>query len=348
MPTKKKGQRLDRPEAPEKQKSGVQANDRPAPLKYVLVPGPLLHPEHQALMGPALWVFLWLWREARLEEGKWGGEVRGGQAIRLEEIGRSLGITVRTVKRHLARLREAEYVETWLAGVGMEIMVFLWDPVKEAAAKEEERGQFCPPNNNYRGDKTVPSAEKDERGDNTVPSVMIHDGTILSPLEQKPPKTDDEQGEGGTILSPLGTPSDSPLGELDITRNSLSSGGDSLVCVSNEPTATREEPCNEAQVERERGGQKKPAAGNGESPGLLKARVLILRVEEWERPDLTRTLAFKLGRLSPGEVERAFDFVWRRHRHRNKGLDSPAAWWASMLARAADELYKAKQEDFKF
>ena len=63
-------------------------------------------------------------------------------------------------------------------------------------------------------------------------------------------------------------------------------------------------------------------------------------MEAWERPDLTHTLSEKLARLEPEQVDQAFEFVWRRHRHRNKGLASPAAWWASMLARAADELAK--------
>ena len=97
-----------------------------------------MHPEHQARMGPALWVFLWLWREARLPEGDWFGEVRNCQPIRLEEIAEALGMQLRTVRRHISALREAEYLETWNAGhTGLEFMVFLWDPEVEKAPQRD-------------------------------------------------------------------------------------------------------------------------------------------------------------------------------------------------------------------
>ena len=273
-------------------------------------------------MGPALWVFLWLWREAGLQEGEWAGEVRGGRAIRLEEIAGKLGIPERTVKRHIASLREAEYLETWSAGHGgLEFMVFLWDPEMEKSGSGAKNG---PGGMITRGPKMAPE-----------------DLESTSPRPKMAPEGIDHAAQGPKMAPEH--PPRPPHKELNESRERSLSGEGSHVCVSNVPAATERFNTN-APVETETAGAGpgSPAAGDrAETPGLARARQLLDRVEAWERPELTRTLQDKLGRLEPWQVEQAFEFVWRRHRHRNKGLDSPAAWWASMLARAADELARA-------
>ena len=308
--------------ATKQEKGGARGGSSAAPRNYVQLPAALLHPEHQARMGPALWVFLWLWREAGLQEGEWAGEVRGGRAIRLEEIAGDLGIPERTVKRHIASLREAEYLETWSAGHGgLEFMVFLWDPEKEKGGSEAKNG---PGGIIPHGLKMAP---EDPESKSQGPNLAL-EGI--------------DQAAQGPKMAPEHPPRP-PHKELYISRErSLSSEG-SHVSVSNVPAATeRFNTTASVETETAGAGPGSPVAGDrAESPGLIRARQLLDRVEAWERPELTRTLQNKLGRLDPCQVEQAFEFVWRRHRHRNKGLDSPAAWWASMLARAADELARA-------
>ncbi len=270
-------------------------------------------------MGPALWVFLWLWREARLPEGDWFGEVRNCQPIRLEEIAGDLGIPVRTVKRHVATLREAEYLETWKSGrEGLEFMVFLWDPEVDNAS-ENGANKTCGAKNGPTGivpvvPKMAPqTSEATSEGPKMAPRNSCGESVVPKMAPQNPPRP--------------------PYKDLSISRSPSSSGESSYVAaargfITNASVETDQEPEREAV-----------AAGHSPAtPGLARARELLTRVEAWERPDLTHTLSEKLARLEPEQVDQAFEFVWRRHRHRNKGLASPAAWWASMLARAADEL----------
>ena len=290
-------------------KGGARGGSSVAPLSRVQIPAALLHPEHQARMGPALWVFLWLWREAGLAEGEWFGEVRNSRPIRVEEIAGDLGLPPRTVERHIAKLREAEYLETWRSNHAFEAMVFLWDPeVEKRAAAEEANRQ------KWRLDNDSPTAKNGG-------SLEILQPTAKNDVSQ-PPKM------------AVGHPLRLPHKDLDITRSPSSSGESSYV-----PAAIRRIKTN-APVETNRAPERGAvvAGHSPDTPGLAQARKLLNRVEAWERPDLTRTLTEKLERLEPWQVEQAFEFVWRRHRHRNKGLASPAAWWASMLARAADEL----------
>lgn len=280
-------------------------------------------------MGPALWVFLWLWREAGLQEGEWAGEVRNSRPIRLEEIAEATGIPLRTVRRHVAMLREAEYLETWKSGsAGLEFMVFLWDPEAEETGKNIPQNDRPAKNGRTEIIPVRPNmAGRDENSPHEGPNMAGRSG------EQDPVRPNMAGRH----------PPRPPHKEFNISRErSLSSEG-SHVSVSNVPAATeRFNTTAPVETETTGAGPDSPVAGHKpETPGLARARQLLDRVQAWERPELTRTLQDKLGRLEPWQVEQAFEFVWRRHRHRNKGLDSPAAWWASMLARAADELARA-------
>ncbi|MCF8118360.1 MAG: hypothetical protein K9K33_18315 [Desulfarculaceae bacterium] len=274
-------------------------------------------------MGPALWVFLWLWREANLPESEWFGEVRNSRPIRLEEIAGALGITLRTVKRHVSALREAEYLETWSAGhEGLEFMVFLWDPKVEKGDESSTHKASGAKNGTLGIVRQVPKMAP-ETPDTALPGPKMAPESFSR--SSQVPKMAPEH------------PPTPPHKDLDITRSPSSPGESSYV-----PAAVRRIKTNapvETNGEPERGAV--VAGHSPETPGLAQARKLLNRVEAWERPDLTRTLTEKLERLEPWQVEQAFEFVWRRHRHRNKGLASPAAWWASMLARAADELAQA-------
>ena len=109
-------------------------------LEGLTVPEWLLHPEHAAQMGGALWVFLWLWREGAAGESPFVREVRGGAPVRVEEIGAGLGLPVGTVKRHLAQLREAGYLTTFREHHAFTAIVNLWRPGGEDHESKPKMG----------------------------------------------------------------------------------------------------------------------------------------------------------------------------------------------------------------
>lgn len=71
----------------------------------------------------------------------------------------------------------------------------------------------------------------------------------------------------------------------------------------------------------------------------------LSRIQSWERPELTATLCAKLTRLSAAKLNLVFETCWRRHAVRPKALDSPAAWWAKLLAVIADEAWELERQE---
>lgn len=128
--------------------------------RRIALPDYILHPEHVAQIGQALWVFLWLWREGPGAEGSWadGGYCRDGQRIQIAEIARGLGITARTVRRHLAKLRELLYVEIEFVGKGMEVWVEIRNPDEPAGEAEPGSG----PSGQAEGRDSQPAEGKPE------------------------------------------------------------------------------------------------------------------------------------------------------------------------------------------
>lgn len=81
----------------------------------------LLSPEHREKIGPALWEFLWFISRTTKEfqEGEEKlGIVLGGKPIKLKEISEDLGISERTVKRNVSRLKQEGYIESKRAPYG--------------------------------------------------------------------------------------------------------------------------------------------------------------------------------------------------------------------------------------
>lgn len=81
----------------------------------------LLSPEHREKIGPALWEFLWFISRTTKEfqEGEEKlGIVLGGKPIKVKEIAEELGISERTVKRNVFRLKQEGYIESKRAPYG--------------------------------------------------------------------------------------------------------------------------------------------------------------------------------------------------------------------------------------
>lgn len=284
----------------------------PAPASLEM-PAWLLSPEHAARMGGALWVFLWLWREGVAGESPHVREVRGGGVVRLEEISQALGLSRRSVERHLATLREAGYLQTWRERHGFTALVSLWEAGNPAPPEMAGQDVFSPAKNGGTERETAP----------VPPDMAVH-----RPSPAKYGGTDNPSG------LPLRVLEESFLG-------SCSSQGSCNVSTT----------AKTAQVvpfpgAREAGAPRPAAAvAAGKSPGRLRQEQAIThylsRIEAWERPDLTRTLLEALCAVPISHLEAVFDQAWRFHRHRDKALNSPAAWWASTLCRCADACMKA-------
>ena len=100
--------------------------------------------EHQKNMGRAVWTYLWLW--ARKEKSiRTSGYVNGGKRIRLADIARDLGLSERTVSRHLARLHDGDYLDVEFEGRGISAVIWFWIPDKTGGAdtKATQPRQNC-------------------------------------------------------------------------------------------------------------------------------------------------------------------------------------------------------------
>lgn len=82
----------------------------------------LLTPPHRKRMGIAIWVYEWCLRRTTYEKDGLGF-VLGGSRIKVERIARELGVSERSVKTDLARLRKYGYLQIKRIPYGLVITV---------------------------------------------------------------------------------------------------------------------------------------------------------------------------------------------------------------------------------
>ena len=82
----------------------------------------LLEPKHRARIGPALWEFLWCIDKVTKEK-QGVGIVYGGKPVTFAEIAEDLGVSEKTIQRHIDRLAGANYLEPILTPRGQQIRV---------------------------------------------------------------------------------------------------------------------------------------------------------------------------------------------------------------------------------
>ena len=82
----------------------------------------LLTPEHRKQIGISVWVYLWCVRRVTCEEGDLGF-VLGGSRIKVIRIAQELGVSERSVKADLARLRRCGYLHIRRIPYGLVITV---------------------------------------------------------------------------------------------------------------------------------------------------------------------------------------------------------------------------------
>jgi hypothetical protein len=93
---------------------------------YAPIWGGLLTAEHRDRIGPALWEFSWAVLRTTKEverDGRCWGLVWGGAPVKIERIAAECGGNPRTVRRNLARLRDAGYLTLKVAPYGLIISV---------------------------------------------------------------------------------------------------------------------------------------------------------------------------------------------------------------------------------
>lgn len=82
----------------------------------------LLEPKHRKAIGPALWEFLWC-IDKTTKEKNGIGYVYGGKPVTFAEIAEDLGVSEKTIQRHIERLYLAGYIEQIVTPHGQQIRV---------------------------------------------------------------------------------------------------------------------------------------------------------------------------------------------------------------------------------
>jgi len=236
-------------------------------------------------MGGAVWVFLWLWGQSDPTDGLFSREVRSGSPVRVEEVCAALGLSDRTIKRHLAHLRDAGYLTTFREHHAFTAVVSLWRPEPQT----EESGAKSGTSLSMSGAKN---------------------GTSLAQKSAPP--------------GPPGKEEDLFLDIPTYKGSSLNSRGFLLRTNSNKRASVVPlRPGVEGQSPSSAPAAAVVAAGP--TPGRLRMEQAIQhhlsRIDEWERPEFNRTLAEALCSLKVQELNEVFEIAWRLHRTRNKALE---------------------------
>lgn len=89
----------------------------------IWVKNDLLEPKHVVGMGEAVWLYLWLLDKMTSVNENGIGKVLGNQPVTFELVQSELGLTVRTYRRWVDKLRDAGYIQTLRTPRGLIITV---------------------------------------------------------------------------------------------------------------------------------------------------------------------------------------------------------------------------------
>jgi DNA-binding transcriptional ArsR family regulator len=100
------------------------------------LPDHLLHKEHVKRIGPAVHVFLWLWRHVGADTRRpFGGLIFDGHKFNISDLVQNLGISNTTIRAHLKLLADAGYIYKISAGRGgLRAAICLWHPNDESGS----------------------------------------------------------------------------------------------------------------------------------------------------------------------------------------------------------------------
>jgi hypothetical protein len=156
----------------------------------------LLEPKHRKKIGPALWEFLWC-IDKTTKEKDGVGIVYGGKPVTFAEIAEDLGVSEKTIQRHIDRLAWANYIELILTPRGQQIRVLNsckftkarddeTHPVVPGLAKapskvSKQGGQKCPTSL----DRTVTPPDKSDHAADKSVLPNIREGSLTLNLEKE-------------------------------------------------------------------------------------------------------------------------------------------------------------------
>ena len=316
----------------------------PAPRSDSLnLPAWLLSPEHLARMGGAVWVFLWLWNQTDPAGGPYSREVRAGSPVRVDELCEALGLPERTVRRHLAQLRDEGYLNTFRESHAFTAVISIWRPDGPGGGLPAKNGRSL-------------------KTQSDLPKMAGHPRNDESPAKNGRSQDQDSAKFGrsganfpaknGRLAGEFSSPPGPPLKEQELFLDIPGKQGSSLPDPGFLLRTNNNKSANVVPIRPDVEG---PSASSGpdaavavgQSPERLRreqaARHHLGRIDAWERPELNRTLLEALCGLSATGLNEVFEVVCRMHRTRRKDLDNPAGWWASMLIRSAQAWRKANR-----
>ena len=309
--------------------------------------GALLHPDHVANMGAAVWVFLWLWSNAKVDQGPLAGEVFAGRPFSLDQMAHELGMSKRTAVRHLCTLRDHGYVHSWREGqCGISAVVCVWRPDLKAT-DEGPNGDDHPPDNNPPKDvyNAISGALKPEiynakygattHGENksAISGALVEVYNAKYGALNEPHNAKYGALTQSKCVPPLLTP---PYKEF-VKR--VYEEPTTTTVVPFERGKTRTVPVAAGVAEGNQGGECRRASHA--SKALDKELSLI---PGHERPIRTKTLERAFLDLSPHDIGLVFDAV-RRERTTSTWLENPPGWWASLLHEQAWTLKKQRSKE---
>ena len=89
----------------------------------IYVKNNLLEPKHIEAMGESVWLYMWLLDKMTSVNENGLGKVLGGKPVTYEQVQSELGLTIRTYRRWVDRLRDAGYILTLRTPYGLSITV---------------------------------------------------------------------------------------------------------------------------------------------------------------------------------------------------------------------------------
>jgi hypothetical protein len=90
---------------------------------YITIANGLLEPKHVKAMGEAVWLYMWLQDKNTSINENGIGKVLGNKPISFEDVSPDLGMSSRTYRRWVERLRDAGYINTIRTPYGLVITI---------------------------------------------------------------------------------------------------------------------------------------------------------------------------------------------------------------------------------
>lgn len=134
----------------------------------------ILEAKHRKRIGPAIWEYLWC-LDRITKERNGVGIVLGGKPVNSEEIAKSFGVGEKTVRTHLERLEDGQYIQRTLTPRGYSIRVLNSD---KFGKKKAVSGRTEKPDHSEQNARPL---EQNARPNKTEQLTVQHDRAARHP-----------------------------------------------------------------------------------------------------------------------------------------------------------------------